>query len=151
MIAYRVGKDGERFLAPSDEWQRWLRVADAIQCNERECIAYVPDSESVEESVAAVFRGTPLKLLVLTKGERGATVYTSAGEVIDVPPVQIDAVVDPTGCGDVFGSFFSRKYVETGNIAEAGALAARAAAFVAGMPGAHGIERLPLLLQGIIS
>jgi adenosine kinase len=42
-----------------------------------------------------------LSALVVTRGERGAEIYTG-GKRIDIPCVTIDRVVDPTGCGDAF-------------------------------------------------
>jgi adenosine kinase len=48
--------------------------------------------EQVAERVSA---------LVVTRGEQGAEIYTSAGR-FDIPVVRVDEVVDPTGCGDAF-------------------------------------------------
>ncbi|HYC43714.1 MAG TPA: carbohydrate kinase family protein [Noviherbaspirillum sp.] len=39
--------------------------------------------------------------LVVTRGEQGAEIFTD-GQRIDIPCVQADQVVDPTGCGDAF-------------------------------------------------
>jgi adenosine kinase len=39
--------------------------------------------------------------LIVTRGEHGSEIYT-AGQRIDIPCVQVDKVVDPTGCGDAF-------------------------------------------------
>jgi adenosine kinase len=39
--------------------------------------------------------------LIVTRGEQGSEIYT-AGQRIDIPCVQVDQVVDPTGCGDAF-------------------------------------------------
>lgn len=48
--------------------------------------------EQVAERVSA---------LVVTRGEQGAEIYTSAAR-FDIPVVRVDEVVDPTGCGDAF-------------------------------------------------
>ncbi|WP_019141946.1 carbohydrate kinase family protein [Noviherbaspirillum massiliense] len=42
-----------------------------------------------------------LSALVVTRGELGAEIFTG-GERIDIPCVEADKVVDPTGCGDAF-------------------------------------------------
>jgi len=42
-----------------------------------------------------------LSALVVTHGERGAEIFTD-GQIIEIPCVLADAVVDPTGCGDAF-------------------------------------------------
>ncbi|MEC5215794.1 adenosine kinase [Actimicrobium sp. GrIS 1.19] len=39
--------------------------------------------------------------LVVTRGENGAHIY-AGGEQLEIPPVQVTQVVDPTGCGDAF-------------------------------------------------
>lgn len=39
--------------------------------------------------------------LIVTRGEQGAEIFTQK-ERIDIPCVQADKVVDPTGCGDAF-------------------------------------------------
>jgi adenosine kinase len=39
--------------------------------------------------------------LIVTRGEQGAEIFTD-GQRIDIPCVQADRVVDPTGCGDAF-------------------------------------------------
>lgn len=42
-----------------------------------------------------------VEALVVTRGEQGAHIFTG-GTRIDIPPVPVDQVVDPTGCGDAF-------------------------------------------------
>ncbi|SNS22690.1 adenosine kinase [Noviherbaspirillum humi] len=42
-----------------------------------------------------------VKALVVTRGERGAEIYTGQ-ERLDIPCVPADAIIDPTGCGDAF-------------------------------------------------
>jgi adenosine kinase len=39
--------------------------------------------------------------LIVTRGEQGAEIFTG-GQRIDIPCVQADQLVDPTGCGDAF-------------------------------------------------
>jgi adenosine kinase len=42
-----------------------------------------------------------LEALIVTRGEKGSEIYTK-GSSIDIPAVQADAVLDPTGCGDAY-------------------------------------------------
>ena len=42
-----------------------------------------------------------LKALVLTRGAEGSIIYAN-GERIEIPCVEAEAVVDPTGCGDAY-------------------------------------------------
>lgn len=41
--------------------------------------------------------------LIVTLGARGSVIY-AGGKTIDIPPVNVTQVVDPTGCGDAFRS-----------------------------------------------
>ena len=42
-----------------------------------------------------------LEALIITRGDKGSEIYAK-GERHEIPCVQADAVVDPTGCGDAF-------------------------------------------------
>ena len=44
-----------------------------------------------------------VKALIVTKGGEGSEIHTG-GQRIDIPVVQADAIVDPTGCGDAYRS-----------------------------------------------
>ena len=39
--------------------------------------------------------------LIVTRGENGAEIFTG-GEMLAIPSVKVDKVIDPTGCGDAF-------------------------------------------------
>ncbi|GAA4023696.1 carbohydrate kinase family protein [Actimicrobium antarcticum] len=39
--------------------------------------------------------------LIVTRGENGAEIHTG-GECLIIPPVPVDDIIDPTGCGDAF-------------------------------------------------
>lgn len=45
--------------------------------------------------------GKRVSALIVTRGEQGAEIFTE-GQRIDIPCVQADRVIDPTGCGDAF-------------------------------------------------
>jgi adenosine kinase len=42
-----------------------------------------------------------VKGLIVTRGAEGSVIYTE-GDVIEIPAVTPDAVLDPTGCGDAY-------------------------------------------------
>src|SRR5574343_716796 len=46
---------------------------------------------------------TEVEALIVTKGGEGSEIHTG-GQRIDIPVVQADAIVDPTGCGDAYRS-----------------------------------------------
>jgi adenosine kinase len=43
-----------------------------------------------------------MEAVVVTRGAEGSSVYEAGGARIDVPAVQPEALVDPTGCGDAY-------------------------------------------------
>jgi adenosine kinase len=48
-----------------------------------------------------------LQAVVVTRGERGCSIYQNGLEPITVPAVAADKIVDPTGCGDSFLAGFA--------------------------------------------
>ncbi|MBR9974964.1 MAG: hypothetical protein KFF77_05240 [Bacteroidetes bacterium] len=141
MIAYRVHDDGRREPAPAACWRDWLRVGDVLQCNEREFAALVP-GESQQERIRAVFDTAAPRFFVLTKGEQGADVFLSPDEQWHVPAVTSTHPIDPTGCGDTFGSTLAFELARGTDVGTAAARAAQAASFVAGIPGSDGLRGL---------
>ena len=102
------------------------------------------------ERAHAVFGSTGVHGLLVTKGENGSDFYLRGEEAIHIPAVQATRTVDPTGCGDVFGSVFAYIYTQTSDPRYAGRTAAHAAAFVAGIPGSLGIMDLRTHLDSIV-
>jgi hypothetical protein len=149
--------DGVRVPRPLQDAAAWLGCFDVVQLNEDEMRQLSPDPLSL----AADAIGAGTSLLIVTLAAKGA-VYVAApgfdgwGELpverrngvppsttlrtALIPPPAVD-VLDPTGCGDVFGAaaaarLFCGDPVETA-IRHANAMAARNAAF----RGAGGLSR----------
>ncbi|TFG48485.1 MAG: carbohydrate kinase family protein [Gemmatimonadales bacterium] len=110
--------DGLRHLQPLAAAPEWLGCFDAVQLNEEEMAQFGTDPMAV----AAMALGAGVSLLVVTLGERGAVYFSQpaftswhpppvrgghgAGGPIRtglIPAPRVD-LVDPTGCGDVFGA-----------------------------------------------
>lgn len=105
-------------------WKRWLAMADSIQVNELEARWFGdPEVESEDELVAYVRNvrnELRLRSLIVTRAERGATLYDTRRDEtlhIPIPPLH---VVEPTGSGDVFGAAYT--YAMASGIAPAAAL-----------------------------
>ncbi|MDH7516579.1 MAG: sugar kinase, partial [Bacteroidota bacterium] len=62
--------------------------------------------------------------------------------------VPVPAVVDSTGCGDVFGSTFAYFLALGDAPIDAAVRAVRAGAFTVTIPGSHGMERLHDVVWG---
>jgi len=79
-----------------EELIRFIEMATYVAVNDYEAERLTERTglslEQVAERVSA---------LVVTRGEQGAEIYTSA-QRYDIPVVRVDQVVDPTGCGDAF-------------------------------------------------
>jgi sugar/nucleoside kinase (ribokinase family) len=76
--------------------------------------------------------------VVLTRGARGATIFTDASrEHVPAAPAR---EVDPTGAGDVFAAAFLVAIHEGASPREAAELAAAAAACAVEAPGVAGIR-----------
>jgi adenosine kinase len=78
------------------ELQYFIDLASYVAVNDYEAELLTERTGLSLEAIAQ-----RLSALVVTRGEQGAEIYT-AGHRIDIPPVDADKVVDPTGCGDAF-------------------------------------------------
>ena len=100
-----VDEDGMRIRRPLPEWPAWAECFDCIQGNEPE-IRIVSGREDPEDGVATlVAEGAGAAFCTL--GEAGAAwASTGSGPGVRVPvdPPLEAPVVDPTGCGDVWGA-----------------------------------------------
>jgi hypothetical protein len=137
--------DGLRVLQPLSDAAEWLGCFDVVQLNEDEMRQLSPDPLGL--AAEAMAAGT--RLLVVTLGPRGAVYVAAPGfdgfgeqgharresaaarsSLVPAPAVD---VLDPTGCGDVFGAaaaarLFAGDGVEAA-IAQANLMAGRNAGF----------------------
>ncbi len=148
--------DGMRVPRGLPEVTDWLRCFDVVQVNEDEMRLLSPDPLTL----AARALGAGLSLLIVTLAARGAAYVADAGfdrfaagrdrapaslplrtALVPVPSVE---VLDPTGCGDVFGAsaaarLFAGDPVETA-LRHANAMAARNASFRGAAGLAHHLQ-----------
>jgi hypothetical protein len=93
------------------EWKRWLAIADSIQVNEVEARWFGdPEVQSEEELLAYVREARSelrLQSLIITRAERGATLYDTRRDETHHIPIPPLPVVEPTGSGDVFGAAYT--------------------------------------------
>ncbi len=92
-------------------WKRWLAIADSIQVNEVEARWFGDPEVQSEEGLLDYVRENRdelrLQSLIITRAERGATLYdTRRDETHHVPIPALDAQ-EPTGSGDVFGAAYT--------------------------------------------
>ncbi len=138
-----VDKLGHRFPQRPENIREWLSQARFVQMNEREqrIIAggEMPDMAFYE----AYFQ--PNQILLVTQGRRGAKIlFSREGKIRkkEFPPYFVDRVVDVTGCGDVFGAAFVRRYLDTGDLYDAVDFANRIAAANSLLMGTNEMDKL---------
>jgi hypothetical protein len=153
-------QDGVRLLRPLADPAAWFSCFDVIQMNEDEMSQF--SSEPLTVAAQAMAEG--VKLLVITLGPRGAVYFaapdferwaarsgssggalpqtgSSAIRTALIPAPRVD-VLDPTGCGDVFGAALCAGLLGGRPVEEAIRSANQLAARNAVLRGAGGLSRL---------
>lgn len=78
------------------ELERFIELATYVAVNDYEAELLTQRTNLTLHEIAG-----RVDALIVTRGEQGAEIF-SKGKRIDIPCVQADKVVDPTGCGDAF-------------------------------------------------
>jgi len=139
-----VNESFERFRRPVSNWRRWAFMVDTVQLNEEEIAGLTLEGLS-EQQTAGHLLTLSIKGVVVTRGERGATVYSSDHKRLvrkDIPGVPTIDVRDATGCGDVFGAAFHCHYVKTKDLSGSAESANRIAAAKVQLSGSEELRRL---------
>ncbi|MGE5386634.1 MAG: carbohydrate kinase family protein, partial [Betaproteobacteria bacterium] len=79
-----------------EELLQFMRLADYACFNDYEAKLL---SDRVGQSIETLAR--EVKALIITRGGEGSIIYAE-GQRLDIPCVQAEQVVDPTGCGDAY-------------------------------------------------
>lgn len=108
-------------------WQEAAAILSAV-----DVLVFSEDDVAGDEEAATRYAHMA-RLAVLTRGQRGATVFHD-GTVGDFPAFRAREV-DPTGAGDVFAAAFLTRLKETGDAHVAAPFANCAASFVIEGPG----------------
>lgn len=98
-----------------EECQRTIReflpLADVVKLSDDE-LEFVTGCIDEQEAARKLMEGD-CRMLILTKGANGSSVYTR-NAVAHVPAVTVDEVVDTTGAGDSFAGSFLFQLVNSG-------------------------------------
>ena len=122
-----IGSDGSIALIAPDA-SRIVGPWDLVVLSQEEAL-FAGDLESWRRIT---------RILAVTRGRQGATVYADGAETY-VAPFEMEQAVDPTGAGDVWSAAFAIRYNETHNIEQAGRFASAAAAICVSRPGLRGV------------
>lgn len=138
-----IDKMGHRFPKAPENIREWLQLAKFVQMNEREqkIIAggEMPDIAFYEK----FFREE--QVLLITRGHHGAKILFSKEGMVrkkEFPAYRVERVVDVTGCGDVFGAAFVRRYLDTGDLYASVDFANRIAAANSLLMGTNEMDKL---------
>jgi len=81
-----------------EELMHFIEMADTMALNDYEAQMMQEKTGLTLEALAQKVRA-----LIVTRGAQGSHIYAD-GTLIEVPCVEADAVIDPTGCGDAYRS-----------------------------------------------
>ena len=142
-----VDEKNIRFRKKLENWDEWLSNVDTVQMNEHETRA-MGDESWTDERLAEEVLNLGVKAMVVTRGPDGATLFYRKDKLIkiDFPAIDIEPI-DPTGCGDVFGSAFFLKYAKTSDPVEAVKFANLVAGLNATIRGSTEIDKLKELVK----
>ena len=95
--------------------EKWLSNVDILQCNENE-LRTVFDLGSELDSAKKILECGP-RILIITKGEKGAVLYCRGDKKIVKKENTAEKVnvVNKIGCGDIFGAVFFYSYLNSRN------------------------------------
>jgi adenosine kinase len=139
-----VKENHERFRRPVEDWRRWAFMDDTVQLNEEE-IGGLAVEGLTEKQAAGHLLTLSVKGVVVTKGDRGATMYYNEHKKIlqkDFDGIKLEHSLDATGCGDVFGGAFLLQYAKTNDLLAATEFANRVAGAKVQHSGIEGLKNL---------
>jgi sugar/nucleoside kinase (ribokinase family) len=128
--------EGKKSMVPFQDWQKWLRRVDAAQMNEFECEMTVgrklrDQQDFVQAGAEIIAAGVPIVLITLGPlgsvlvYERKCPAHARSEGVywIANPALNVENVVDTTGCGDSFSAGFMWAYLQSRDPVRANAAA----------------------------
>jgi adenosine kinase len=126
----RWDEQGRKSHVGFADWREWLRLVDAAQMNEFECEQIVGRKLATEQDYvgagAEIAEAGP-PIVLITLGPLGSVlVYRRAGDGlywVANPALEVERVVDTTGCGDSFSAGFVWSYLRCGDPVKANAAA----------------------------
>lgn len=138
-----LDEKGNRKFRQIPNVEEWLACVDILQCNENELstIRY----SNAEKSAAEWILEKGIKLLIITKGENGALLYTRENGInfLKINGEKITAK-NKIGCGDIFGATFFYSYIRTRDCKRTLEFANHAGAVAASTIDLFNCVRLPL-------
>ena len=120
----------------------------AITPNEEEVaglLGYWPDEERLDKAGTSLLEKTGSRAILLTRGDKGMSLFEEDGSRVDIPIYGSDQVLDVTGAGDTVIATFTLSLAAGASMREAAELANRAAGLVVMKAGTTVVEPHELL------
>ncbi len=126
MIVFDPAQELEYMYEPPI-FKEFLKNSDYFLCNDKEkkvALRYLS-----ENSVSALIEQFNLKMVLVTQGAKGSTLYLP-GEKIDIPAYEPNEFVEMTGAGDAFrAGFYAALHHRGGSLEEACKIGSARASF----------------------
>ena len=120
----------------------------AFTPNEEEAeglLGYRPDEDSLDEAGAALLRKTGARGVLITRGDKGMSLFEENAPRADIPIYGSEQVLDVTGAGDTVIAAFTLSLAAGASMREAAEIANRAAGLVVMKAGTAVVEPHELL------
>lgn len=120
----RAIEDGRVRPSRPANGRAYLEGLDVLKADEDEILIFTGTRDI--PAAAASVRGEGVREVLITRADRGSTIFAAAGriEIAAVPPRRD---VDATGCGDTYLAAWLARRIETSDLAECGAFASAVA------------------------
>lgn len=128
-LTLAVNPDGTRVFKEMADWRRWCFMTDSVQMNEEEA-KEISVEQFNDELLAKQMIPLMVKAFIITRGDRGATLYQEQHKQLSAVSLADDVrepAVSTLGSGDIFGVAFLYFFLKKKNYAEAAALAQKTA------------------------
>jgi len=111
-----VDKNLNRIFRRIENFDEWAECIDILQTNESELLTL--SDQKVEDRIVDELLSLGIKQIIVTKAERGATVFFREDE--SIKKIHKDAVqvkvANKVGCGDVFGAVYFFNYIKNKDV-----------------------------------
>jgi sugar/nucleoside kinase (ribokinase family) len=137
-----VDQFNRRIFRPVPDAAEWISSVDILQVNENEILTL--SSKNKELEIVEDIMQFGLKILVLTKGEQGSTIYRQeSGKLNFFSQTAIKTNgINKVGCGDIFGAAFFSAYLKKRKLEDAAAIANVASGLVTNYSDINGLLNL---------
>lgn len=111
-----VDKNFNRSFRKINEFEKWAKCIDILQANESELQTL--SNQNDELKIIEEMFSLGVKQVIITRADRGASVYFSEDNILnkyDVGALQVEAT-NKVGCGDVFGSVYFYNFIKNKNV-----------------------------------